>query len=96
MDKSTNSDCTEPGGSSLEWNIDLAVLNNALESEKGVHNWYMGILAWWCYRHKYMLFLNCNGTFCCNYNSGRLAVGKYTELLATRAQNKLLKYYKSI
>ncbi len=31
---------------------------------------------------------------CCKYNSGRLAVGNYTELLATRAQNELLKYYR--
>ncbi len=31
---------------------------------------------------------------CCKYNSGRLAVGKYTELLATRARNELLKYYR--
>ncbi len=31
---------------------------------------------------------------CHKYNSGRLAVGKYTELLATRARNELLKYYR--
>ncbi len=29
-----------------------------------------------------------------NYNSGRLALGNYTELLATRARNELLKYYR--
>ncbi len=50
--------CPEP-----EWNINLEVLKNALESKKWVCTLKMRPLAWLLCRHKYTLFLDCDGTF---------------------------------
>ncbi len=80
----------EPKGLACHSMVEASIENRE-DVRKMTIVWFEVEKDWWYGRKKLIGSLV---SICCKYNSGRLAVGNYTELLATRARNKLLKYYR--